>query len=287
MSTINNAIDAATAPQNFSGGVTFGGSVTFSALASATTTDIVYIDPVTGLLAKGAVPSGGGAVTQLVTILTSGTSFTPNAKTLWATVELFGAGGGGGSTFANASAVSAGAGGGAGGYLQVTMLKADFGGSLTYSLGVGGTGGTAGNAGNPGTSTTIASLTLSATGGGGGTATGAASTAYQICGGGAGGSGGGTFGSSTISLSGENGEDGIDQFLTGVSFAYGGRGGHAVKYYHGGHSTLAISGGTVAQGIVGALGSGGSGGANNLDGTSGVGGTGGNGVIITTEYLSS
>ncbi len=261
-------------------------AVNLSGLANVSAAQVVYINPANGLLSRAVLAAGGGAVNVLQTALqgpTSGT-FTVNANTLFALVELWGAGaGGGGAVGGGAGNYAAGGGGGGGGYNGGWYLKAALGSSFTYVLGAGGTGGGAGGgSGNNGAISTT-SLGASIAGGIGGGGSGAIPNSFSIAGGGP-----GVASGPGINYPGQNGDWSL--LCSTAQFSKGGRGGDSsgTRQFFGGQSLysyplVANRAGAAAQtGLVG----GGSGAATSGSASDSSGGNGGHAYLLVTEFLS-
>ncbi len=288
MVTKNNAINAATESQTFGNACSFtNASVSMSALATATTSDIVYYG-VGGILTKGAAPSGGGgAVSTLQTWITSSGTFTPNAKCLWAVIQTFGAGGGGGGVPSATNQYAAAGGGGAGGYSEVAVLVASLLPNISITIGAAGAGGTAGSAGvNGGTTTTPFNSATGGTGGLGGITLTIPNCYF------AGGSGGGSGSSSSglyqVNQQGNAGRYGI-VFATAALTAYceGGTGGNGPGTFFGGRSVIAPNSAQSGFAPTNPYNGGGSGAVSASVATNSVaGGAGGAGLVIITQYLS-
>ncbi|HXU01938.1 MAG TPA: hypothetical protein VN903_13290, partial [Polyangia bacterium] len=107
-------------------------------------------------------------------MFTTSATYTPNAKLLFCTVEVWGGGGGGGGAFGQPSPnVSSATGGASGAYAMRLYSKADIGAAAAVAIGAGGAAAPAGqNNGNDGGATTFATTgtggTMQANGGGGG-----------------------------------------------------------------------------------------------------------------------
>lgn len=211
---------------------------------------------------SGAPPSwqavsATGAITSVniqVFTSTGANTYTPTSGTVYAFVELWGAGGGGGAT--NSSTVG-GSGGGGGAYAASIVNNPT---SVTISIGTGGTGQVknAGTAGTAGGNTTYGSTVIIAAGGQpGSTVTG-----------GAGGLASSSTGTITIS-----GNPGITNFPVASTYLL--FGGAAPK--------LGILG-SVATGSnsVANSGAGGSVGDQTINA-----GNGGSGYAVVTEYISA
>jgi hypothetical protein len=118
--------------------------------------------------------SGGGGAADVQTFTTAGTATwtKPAGKTMvW--VRIYGGGGGGGSGArqATTSIRGGGGGGGAGGYIEFFIAAAALAGTVTVTVGAGGTGGAAvavdSTVGNNGTSGTLSSFSIYRAQGGG------------------------------------------------------------------------------------------------------------------------
>ncbi len=272
MSTINNAIDAANQPQTFGGACTFTNAThILSGLATATTADVVYINPSTGLLTQGAAPGGSSGFTSInIQKFTTSGTYTPTSGMLYCIIEAVGGGGGGGGISYTGTQYQSAAGGGAGGYARLLASAATIGASQSITIGAAGAGGTSAGAGTAGGNTTVGSL-ITCNGGSGGA--GSSSTSYIIAAGGA----GGTATGGTVNVQGQPG-----------NFGYG-----AVTLYAvvgTGGSTLLGAGGVSNQfNLVPATPVGYGGGGCGVYGTSAagtyVGGPGAAGVVIITEFI--
>lgn len=209
--------------------------------------------------------SGFGRILD-ITILESGTIYTPNPTSCNLVVTVLGAGGGGGGANAN---LRYGGGGGAGAYGIVFLSNINPSITYTYSIGAGGTsaGNTAGTTGGT-TSITIGGFTFSCSGGGGG----AYSTAATLTQGGFGGSN--FTGPFTIQVPGANAAGGW--FYNQVS----GRGGDSI-YGSAGQERYSSNPGSGFSAIGYGAGGGGAA-ANNT--TLRPGGNGANGLIVIQEY---
>ena len=203
-----------------------------------------------------ATISAGTPTVQTYDTGTAATWTKPSSAN-WVLIELWGGGGSGG----RGSNGVAGGGGGGGGYNSFVTPFSNLSGTVTYTVGAGGTAittnSTIGNIGGN-TSVTLASfgggsnLTLSAFGGGGG--------GYgDSDDGGGGGGGGGRLGAGTSGSSGGKGA-GAGGDNTATSGAAG-----------GGSSACGISGNTAASTALGG-GAGGGGAANDNTLTNGAGG---------------
>ena len=276
----NNAVNAATAPQSFS-----SSSFSLPGLAAGTASNIVYYGA-GGALLQGALPSGGGVVSQLVTYITASGTFTPNSKCLYAVIETFGAGGGGGYAASSAGQYAAGGGGGAGGYSQVAVLVASLLPNISVTVGAAGAGGNGGNGGNGGTSITPFNQ---ATGGFGG----AVASAVTIPGvyfatGGAGGVGTSSSGLYQINASGQDGVNGlVSAPIANGQFVQGGAGGNGPGIFAGGKSRFSAAGSAAGFSPVNLYNGGGSGAVSASFGVSALGANGGAGLIIITQFLSA
>lgn len=181
-------------------GTLTGNASSASALAS-TPTQCNSNQFATGIAANGAANCSSATVNPGSSFITSGTSFTTPSTTVANSLfkfTLIGGGGGGGGS----SGLSNGSGGGAGAVCIVYL--SGLSASTSYSVTIGGAGAagtlapTAGGAGGN-TTLTIGSTVYSAGGGGGGSASG---------GGGIGGVGG-VCANTLISISGQNGANGL------------------------------------------------------------------------------
>ncbi|MCC6601482.1 MAG: hypothetical protein IT223_12555 [Crocinitomicaceae bacterium] len=151
------------------------GALEYSRVVDVTTTSTVPTGKVWKIESIIITPLIGN-VLSTATYTTSGT-FTIPSCTNYVCIEVWGAGGGGG-TCSGCASNSGGAGGGGGGGYGTGCFTVTPGGSLSVSIGAGGT------AGNTGGTTNVGGL-ISATGGGGGSpgvggvgGAGGTSTAY-------------------------------------------------------------------------------------------------------------
>ena len=234
------------------------------------------------------------ASTVVAYVLASNSSFTTPAD--WNnsnnTIHIFGAGGGGGGGLATSGTNHAGGGGGGGGgYTQLTNQS--ISGSVSYSIGAGGTagaaaGGTGGTGGTTtwnttntalggtGGSTTAVPTSAGGLGGVGTTATGGAggagstNTTTQLAGAGGGGGAAGPNGTGAVGGAGTSGA-----FGTAGGGGGGGNGGGSAgavgSTRTGGNNSAGVGGG-AAGGNAGTRGGGG--GGNNANAVGGVGGIG-------------
>jgi RHS repeat-associated protein len=246
-----------------------------------------------------------------VVVLTSGSSWTPPSGLKSFKVWALGGGGGGGG--AGTSDAYSGGGGGAGGVAYKTFAVIT-GGTLSFTLGAGGTGGTYTSAGTAGGITTVSygEVTMTATGGTGGGANnniggagGVGSGSDGAATGGAGqgvsgdtggGYGGGIGGAAGTSGGGAGGTGANAADVAGLFQALaiakqpttsGGSAGGAdpgANDRHGGHATGFGSGGGGAGWYGGNGGNGlyggGGGGAASVNNASLKGGNGGQGAIV-------
>jgi hypothetical protein len=244
------------------------------------------------------------SVTPLVTVLTSGTSWTVPSD--WSSsnnkIEVIGGGGGSG---AGAGGNGCGGGGGGGAYAAVTNLTLTPGASVAYSVGTGGTAGSIGGSGGAGGATYFngtagtGNNSVQAGGGGAGIFEGAGGaggtvvngTGHAGGGGGAGngindgpgggGAGGpnGTGGTAPRNTSGlPTGGDGGGGSGGGGSGSGGGAGSlhSSGTGGAGGNNSAGVGGGgaSTAAGNPGTLGGGGGGGGTTSPYTGGAGGAG-------------
>ena len=241
----------------------------------------------------GNIKTSGNILNQLgnrflvgvstVTVLTSGTTYTPPANLISALVIATGGGGGGGG--ADGADVTSGAGGGGGG-AGATAIRCytafELGASATYSIGGAGNAGsgTNGTSGTAGGNTTFTPAgpgsTLTANGGALGTGSGAQATGAAVRGGVGGSASGGQ-----LNTGGGDGGDGAGADATEIGV--GGVGGGS--YWGGGGSCgMAANAGSTAGTTATTYGSGG-GGAGAIDTTTGAaGGAGFQGVIFVLEF---
>ncbi|MEP6826456.1 MAG: hypothetical protein ABJA10_00110 [Aestuariivirga sp.] len=215
-----------------------------------------------------AAPPSGGSLKPHITILTSGTTFTTNAATVYAIVEACGGGGGSADSAASAAAYSAGAGGG--GYVRKVYTLAP---STSYTIAIGAAGAVNGAGGN---TTFTDGVTLITAGGG---AAGPPGTAATRTTGGA----GGTAANGDVNIPGEAGGSGSN--LSTTTMAIGGKGGGCANYGFGGPENANGS----ATGVAGTVGSGfgaGGGGASNgtSSGVARAGAGGATGALIFAEF---
>lgn len=283
MSTVNNAIDAATASQTFGGPVTFtNSSVTMSALPSATTSNSLFWNSTSGVITQGVASGGGGFTSINVQKFTTNGTYTPTSGMVYCIIEAVAGGGGGGGLASATGAGNAGP-GGSGGYARLLASAATIGASQSITVGAAGSGGAStGTNGSAGGNTAVGSL-ISCTGGGGGafgniympsTTTGLNFTT------------GGTAGTATggnLNIAGQAGTA-SNTLYTGNANAY------LVMNGVGGSTPLG-SGGTVSStqnnilNNASGYGSGGYG-ASVTSASSGVaGGNGAPGVAIITEFI--
>jgi len=235
---------------------------------------------------------GSGVTVIATTVYTSGTnSFTPNANTLYAIIELVGGGGGsGGVTNGGGNYTPVTGGGGSGGYSRRVVSRATLVGAGTQAeviIGAAGAAGSAGNnAGGTGGNSTVkanngaGSTLMTANGGVGSAGNGTTSSTGGYGPGGA----GGTASSGDVNTSGQAGGNG-SSIVTSVIMANGGFGG-SNPLGNGGIGEVDF-GGTITAGGV-AVGYGSGGGGKVGDASSSLAGVAGNaGVCIITEYRSS
>jgi|SRR5215471_18165911 len=202
-----------------------------------------------------------------ITILTSGTTWSPTAgcRAFWA--ECVGGGGGGAAANGGPSAASCCSGGGGGGY-AAKYYSGVLAASYTCAIGAGGATDTAG-----GDTKFDGTTNVYAVGGTQGSFM-SNGTAITVLAGGAG--GGATFG--TLRIQGSDGGPGVR--FSGTA-GYGGQGGASGRGFGSANGVTVVAG----VGAAGYLYGGGGGGA--LAFSSGVqnGGTGANGVIRIMEFF--
>jgi hypothetical protein len=211
------------------------------------------------------------------TLLTSGTSFTTNTKTMKIRVRVVGGGGGGGGAGGATNNGSAGAGGGAGGYAEKWFNVAGNT-AYTYAIGAAGSGGTAaggtGNAGGNGGSSsfTVSGATVTAPGGSGGAGMSSGTSVIMALGGAA----------AAVATNGDvnsGGTGGANSYRGSASIVFAGQG--AGSQLGGGGSARSTSGvGSAATGY----GAGGGGGCVNNANQNNAGGAGTAGCIVVEEY---
>lgn len=239
------------------------GTNTLAALAGNTTAALTFLTqtgtgsasaaPVWSTIAQTQTALSVPGVVDIQSFTTAGSAtWTKPAGTPKVTIFYLvgsGGGGGGGPSVAVLGVASGGAGGGGGGFGEVTFPTSSLPGTVTISIGAGGTAGTgaattgAGNNGGSGNTTGITYSGLSTSVGGGGLGAGGASAANS-----GGGGGGGTCPA--------NGGNGSGATSGGSSCGSGGGGGNN------------------------ASGDGGSGGgAGNQTGTGGASGNSGRGAV--------
>lgn len=215
----------------------------------------------------GGVDSLAGYVRgfKLTTFTASGT-YTPNARLVYAEIELLGPGGGGGGADNDGAA---GGGGGSGGYWRHTMTRSELGASVAVTIGTGGAGGsnTGGNGGNGSADSVFGSFATCGAGSGGNGETGAVN--------GPGGAGGSVTASIGLQIDGQHGQDGLGVTTNPV----GGDGGSTILGT-GGKGGVSDGTGHPATGY----GAGGGGAAEN-DVTGRAGGDGKAGICIIREFL--
>ncbi len=233
-------------------------------LAVGSSGDVLTI---TGGVPTWAAPSSGSGGLIKATVFTSGGTWTPDAATAIAVVEVLGGGGGGGGATNGAIATNCGGGGGAGGYGKSFIPAATFGASQTVTVGAGGAGNSAA-AGSNGGNSSFGSLVTGNGGGGGSYGTGA--TPFSS-------GGGGGAATGDIAFQGEAGEPGI---AISIPACIGGSGG-STQYGSGGQGTSSVSA-DAGHGY----GAGGGGAAASIAAGPYAGGTGGNGVVVVEEYTS-
>ena len=251
-------------------------------ITNAPTTGQV-LTAVTNFSASWQTPStgGGGVVGTIFTMLsTPGTStFNVNSKTLFALIEVYGAGGGSGASYSSGSAGgSGGSGGGAGGYSRKLVTKATLGNSFSYTVGAGGAGGIINGANGTAGGTSITPF-CQATGGAGGWSAPYASTVTLILFPSDGGEGSG----GDVNIKGGSGASGIA--IGSANYACGGAGGSIGPFAGGAAVPVGNPGNALPppSGFVG----GASGGASQTPNQGRGGTTGGNGVIYITEFISA
>jgi len=218
-----------------------------------------------------------------VTVLTSGTTYTPPANLISALViATGGGGGGGGADGADVTSGSGGGGGGAGATAIRCYSAQELGASATYSIGGAGNAGsgTNGTSGTAGGNTTFTPAgpggTLTANGGALGSGGGAQATGVAVRGGIGGLATGGQF-----NTGGGDGGDGGGADATEMGI--GGVGGGSF-WGGGGSCGMAANAGATAGTTASTYGSGG-GGAGAQDTTTGAaGGAGYQGVIFVLEF---
>lgn len=283
---INNAVNLQNAAFTATGAWAFSNaSYTLSGLASATNTNIVYIDPASGLLSKGAVPgaSGGGVVNAVQSQLTTSGTFTLNVKCLYLYVECWGGGGGGGGAFTSSNSnVSVGGGGAGGSYSAQFYTAAAAGSSFSYTVGAAGLGAT--GTGIPATAGGTSSLLTQTAGGGGAGASGGDNSYFANYG----------FGTNTtVGVGGflKIGNPGLVGIVypSPVSISVGGAGGDSFGFQGAAYGRICGTG-TAFAGVTpqGVYAGGGSGGSIYLTTSAFTnGGNGGPGLIRITQYLSA
>lgn len=212
-------------------------------------------------------------------------------------VYVLAAGGGGGGASGGTTTTNGGGGGGAGGLPILLPLTVTPLGTVSVTIGVGGTG-AVGGAGGAGGTTVVGSLSFPG-GKGGGAATAGTSAGLGGAGGldrwysnigAAGGNGG--FSPSQAGIAGSSGElspfstAGVGGSVTAVNGTGGGGGGGSAGFgagANGGAGSTTISnagtGGNTAA-VNSSGGGGGGGGAGRTSGTAGAGGNGGSGKVI-------
>lgn len=261
---------------------------------------VVYIDGQGWIkYTSGGVPQQASVSFQVdIQTFTSGTTnwtkptnFTPKVVV----VKLYGAGGGGGAgaSLATATVAPGGAGGGGGAMAQQTYLASDLGGTVSVTVGAGGTAGTPGAGGALGGNggvggTTSFGTTLLAYGGGGGKG---GDISVLAGGGGGGGGTAGAGGTGTVAV-GAGGTPGTSN-ITGVTSGTGSQGTITVVTTHnaefgggggGGHTNVpanSVGGSSLYGGAGGGCGGGHNVTPANVNATAGgnantyVGGSGG------------
>lgn len=252
--------------------VASGDSFLFSDLSDS---NIVRRDTIQGILDLAA-----GTLAGFQVLTASSGTYTPTTgATRGLAIAIGGGGGSGGADGVNTSASGAGGGGGGGG---AAIARFTISGTVSFTVGAGGTAGTdvGGNGGNGGT-TTLTGIVV-ATGGTGGTGSGNGGSARGTAAGGAGGIG--TTG--TLLLEGADGGNAKWNYTGGEG--QGGEGGSAPFGGGGGRAGLTSVTGTGAVVAIGAPGNqygGGAGGPANHSSTTGQAGeAGAQGVIYIFEF---
>lgn len=208
---------------------------------------------------------------NVVKIEASGT-YTPTPGTQFIIVEGVGGGGaGGGATVSTSGMTSIGSGGGAGGYCKSKINISEIVGSVSVTIGAGGTG-VNGSSGSGGGTTSFGAF-FTCAGGLAGQRAGPANASFGT----GGGFGGVASGANILNFRGERGGN---AFTTYPSYTFGGNGG-------GGPLG---TGGQYAANANGANGYGygsGGGGVEISSGPTGTyrGGNGADGVVIITEFI--
>lgn len=211
----------------------------------------------------------------LVTVKTTGTTFTTGALTNSLRTRQWGGGGGGAGCTSVVSAASAGGGGGAGGYGEKFWAVSPSI-AYTYAIGAAGAANSGAGGGNGGDTTmAVSGTTVTAKGGTGAVvATASASlTAY------AGGAGGVVGSNGDINASGMPGDNGITLTVAGPVICSG-QGGSTLV----GAGGAGLAAGAVAAGNAGTGNGSGGGGAATGASTVRAGGAGTVGLIIFEEY---
>lgn len=215
------------------------------------------------LVADSSQTSGlkwGSALTPVVRVYTSSTTWTKPAALTYAIVEVVGAGGNGAG--GSGGDDRAGGGGGGGGYSKKIIVASSLSSTEAVTVGTGG---------DPGGTSSFGSH-CQATGGGAGT--------LQTTSGPAGAGAGGIGSGGDINAAGSAGQVGSND--TGGNTIFAGSGGGSVLG-GGGAGSPSFDGSGSSGGVYGGGGGGGSQGGSSGGGN---GGTGANGVVIVTEYYS-
>lgn len=260
---------------------TLGGASSTGTGGIARATSPSFTTPILGTPASGNLANCSGFPNQpgrllKLTVLTSGTgaTFTFQASTTSAYVEVVGGGGGGGGASHVASKCGPGAGGGGGGYASKWYSSITGSSTKTYTVGGSANGGSAGaNPGTAGNDSTFdnGGTVITAKGGGSGAAGTAVNTATVY----AGGAGGAVSTNGDVNGAGQPGQVGVA--LSGT-VGWAGSGGSSI-WGCGGASRTA-----EAAGIAGAgFGSGGSGGLS-FGTADKAGGNGAGGCIVVWEF---
>lgn len=267
---------------------TFSNSITFAGTDGTTetfptTSKTLAANDLSNVTLSGSCTNASAVITCSPSITTqyftasANTTYTPNAKLLYAIVECVGQGGGGGGAAASATGTSSGGGGGAGGYSRVRLTAAQIGASQAVTNTAAANGGTTGNnAGGSGNDTSLGTLCVAKGGSGG---AGAATTAD-----GAGGAGGvGSSGTGDFKITGSAGTRGEGgTILTVVNAA----GLGAEGPWGGSPAGVQGSSSAVAGNAGGGCGAGGGGGQSTGSASTAAGGAGAAGCILITEYNS-
>lgn len=214
-------------------------------------------------------------------------TYTPSAGTVYAFVQVLGAGGGGGGTDSSGPAdVIVGGGGGGGGYTEAFISASSIGVSQTVTVGAGGAG-VFSDTGGDGAASSFGTLVV-ANGGLGGTL-GEADTSFL-----SGGGGGGYTGTAIqYGYAGQNGGNSGPGSDTGVAFVpqftYAGYGGSCFT----GRQAEGFAWSTVTGAIANPgddqteYGCGGPGGFSAISSAATAGGSGMDGFVIITEYIQT